>query len=517
MILNFNADILTASISKREITGLIVPFDKIGNTSMGQVIFQQGSLNIDGDIKFLSEHRADKPLGRMIAHNPTPIGIVATFKLANTTAATDHLIEASEGLRSGLSIGANIDTYENKDGVVHVTKATLVEVSHVSNPAFTDALITDVAASEQDAVEQEVAASADDQTTNESEETSMEKNPEVTTEVSEAAPEVAAVEASKAVHPAIFTKPRSPITPAASYLEHKIKATMGNHDSAMYVMAADDTTSTNTGLTLAPHLNEFIITSIAGRPTIEALSSGVLPPSGLSFTLPRLTAVPTVSDTNESGAPSETGMTSDYLTVNVNKFAGRNEVSLELAERSSPLFFTELVSEMSKAYALATDKAAVAELTASGTAGATVAATAAGLQSFVAVETAAAYKNSGSFARNLIASPDQWAAIMGYVDGSSRPLYIAAQPQNASGNVSPSSVRGNVLGLDLYVDHGIVTSGIIDESAFIVAPDAATVYESPTRSVQVTRTTDGMIEIMLYGYLAIAVKKAAGIRRFNLA
>ena len=132
MILNFNADILTASISKREITGLIVPFDKIGNTSMGQVIFQQGSLNIDGDIKFLSEHRADKPLGRMIAHNPTPIGIVATFKLANTTAATDHLIEASEGLRSGLSIGANIDTYENKDGVVHVTKATLVEVSHVS-------------------------------------------------------------------------------------------------------------------------------------------------------------------------------------------------------------------------------------------------------------------------------------------------------------------------------------------------------------------------------------------------
>jgi HK97 family phage major capsid protein len=223
-----------------------------------------------------------------------------------------------------------------------------------------------------------------------------------------------------------------------------------------------------------------------------------------------------VADTDEAAAPSETGMTSDYLTVNVNKFAGRNEISLELIERSGPLFFNELVREMANAYALSTDKATVAALTSGGTQATGVAATAAGLQSFVAVESAACYKNSGSFARNLIASPDQWAAIMGYVDGSSRPLYIAANPVNNSGSVAGQSVRGNVLGLDLYVDHGITTSGIIDESAFIVAPEAATVYESPTRQVQVTRTTDGMVEIMLYGYLAIAVKKATGIRRFNL-
>jgi hypothetical protein len=105
---------------------------------------------------------------------------------------------------------------------------------------------------------------------------------------------------------------------------------------------------------------------------------------------------------------------------------------------------------------------------------------------------------------------------MGYTDDNKRPLYIAANPANASGNVSQQSIRGNVLGLDLYVDHGIVTSGVIDESAFIVAPEAATVYESPTRQIQVTRTTDGKVELMLYGYLAIAVKKATGIRRFNL-
>jgi len=516
MILNFNSNVLTANISKREITGLIVPFEKIGSTSMGDVVFAQGSLNIDGDIKLLAEHDSTKPLGRMISHNATPIGIVATFKLANTTAANDALVNAQEGLVSGLSVGANIDTYKNKDGVVYVSKASLVEVSHVSNPAFVDAQISDVAASAE-TPDEEVAASADDQTTTESEVTSMANPEEVTPEVQDAAPQVdAAVEASKSVHPAIFTKPRSPITSAASYLEHKVRASLGNQESNLFVMAADDTSSTNTGLTLAPHMNEFVSTSIAGRPTIDALSSGVLPPTGLSFTIPKITAVPTVADTNETSAPSETGMTSDYLTVNVEKFAGRNEISLELIERSGPLFFNELVREMANAYALATDKAAVAVLTASGTQATSVAATAAGLQSFVAVESAACYKNSGSFARNLIASPDQWAAIMGYTDDNKRPLYIAAQPANASGNVSQQSIRGNVLGLDLYVDHGIVTSGVIDESAFIVAPEAVTVYESPTRSVQVTRTTDGMVELMLYGYLAIAPKKATGIRRFNL-
>jgi HK97 family phage prohead protease len=118
MILNFNSNVLTANISKREITGLIVPFEKIGSTSMGDVVFAQGSLSIDGDIKLLSEHDSTKPLGRMISNNATPIGIVATFKLANTTAANDALVNAQEGLVSGLSVGANIETYKNKNGVV---------------------------------------------------------------------------------------------------------------------------------------------------------------------------------------------------------------------------------------------------------------------------------------------------------------------------------------------------------------------------------------------------------------
>jgi HK97 family phage major capsid protein len=311
----------------------------------------------------------------------------------------------------------------------------------------------------------------------------------------------------------IRTAPRSPIVDGASYLEHSIKAAMGNDESKQYVRAADESTSTNTGLTLAPHLNEFITTSIGGRPTIEAISTAAIPASGMSFTIPKLTQAPTVGDVNEGSSPFGTAMTSDYLTVNVNKYAGASRVSWELIDRSSPAFLDELLREMQLAYAKATDQAVIAALLAGGTDATAVAGSADGLQSFVAVETAAAYAGSGNFARNLIANTTNWSAIMGYQDGADRPLYTAAQPMNAAGAVSPTSIVGSVLGLNLFVDPHFGTGA--DEGMILVAPEAATWYESAQRQVQVNVISSGELEVSVYGYGAIAVKKPLGVRVYQ--
>jgi hypothetical protein len=155
-------------------------------------------------------------------------------------------------------------------------------------------------------------------------------------------------------------------------------------------------------------------------------------------------------------------------------------------------------------------------LTASGTQAATTAATAAGLQSFVATESAATLKGTGQYAQNLIASTDQWAALMGYADSTGRPLYNAAAPANSPGNAGPGSIMGNVLGLNLYVDPNITVSGIIDESAFIVDPNSVSVYESGQTRLQVNLLETGQLRVNLYGYMAIAVKKPLGVRRYNL-
>jgi HK97 family phage major capsid protein len=306
---------------------------------------------------------------------------------------------------------------------------------------------------------------------------------------------------------------------SAQYLSTQIKAARGDDEARQTILAADDSTATNTGLTLPTHLTDFITTTFTGRPAFEAVTrAGAVPQ--LSFTIPKLGTAPTTAATAEGAAPSETGMTSTYDTITASKYSSINRVSFELLDFSNPAFENLLVQEMRKGYEKATDAALIAAFTASGVQATGVAATAAGLQSFIAVESAAAYKNTGgNFANRLVASTDQWAAINGYVDGSARPLYSAqGQTQNASGAVVPTSVVGNVLGTSLIVDHNITTSGIIDESAFLVAPESVYVWESPTTQLRVNVLTSGEVEINMYGYMAIYVSKAgAGVRRFNLS
>jgi hypothetical protein len=178
------------------------------------------------------------------------------------------------------------------------------------------------------------------------------------------------------------------------------------------------------------------------------------------------------------------------------------------------------MTELRKAYEKATDAALLAAFIADGTTAATTAATSAGLQSFVSVEGAAAYKGTGGdFANKLVANTDQWAAITGYADTTGRALFSAqGATYNAAGTTAvATSVRGNVLGTDLIVDHNISASGVIDNSAFLVAPSSVYCWESPQTQLRVNVLTSGEIEINLYGYLAIYLAKSGkGVRKFNL-
>ena len=513
---------IECSEERREISGKIVPMGtgEVGNTNLGGVVFEAGSIEIDDPtkIKLLSQHDMKKPVGRMVTATVRPDGIYATFKLSRSTGGNDALVMASEGLVSGLSIGAEIiSSAPSRNGHTVVTAAKLKEVSLVTEPAFKSAQVLEIAA-------EEVELPAEPQTQPESEAV-VENTPDTV-----AAPEVeaTAVEAARpTVSAPAYAKDRVAPISSAQYLEASMKAALGDDEARRTVRAADDSTSTNTGLTLPSHLNTFITDTFTGRPAFEAATRGSLAGiDGMSFTVPRLytnaaspDTAPTVADTNEGAAPSETGMTSAYDTVNINKFSGLQRVSFELIDRSSPAFMELMMAELRKAYEKATDAALLAEFISAGTTAATTAATAAGLQSFISVEGAAAYKGTGGdFANKLVASTDQWAAIAGYADSTGRALYSAqGATQNASGNAVATSVVGGVLGTDLIVDHNISTSGVVDNSAFLVAPASVYTWESPTTQLRVNVLTSGEIEINLYGYLAIYLAKSGkGVRKFNL-
>ena len=507
------ASSIECSEERREISGKIVPMGtgEVGSTNMGGVVFAANSIDVTdiSKIKLLSQHDMKKPVGRMTAAEVRPDGIYATFKLSRSTGGNDALIQAQEGLVSGLSVGAEIiSSSPSRDGHIVVTAAKLKEVSLVTEPAFKSAQVLEIAA------EEVIPA----------EETQPESEPvveETTTSVEAPAVEAAAVEAARPTVVAnLQVKERTAPISSSQYLEASIKAAMGDDNARRTVLAADDSTSTNTGLTLPQHLNQFVTTTFTGRPAFEAVTRNALPDSGMSFTIPKLGTAPTSADVDEAATITPTGMTSTYDTVTVNKFAGRNIVTWELIDRSSPAFMELLMTELRKSYEKATDAALIAAFTASGTAATGVAATAAGLQSYISVESAAAYKNTGgNYANKLVASTDQWAAIAGYADTTGRALYSAqGQTMNASGSVVPTSVVGSVLGTSLIVDHNISVSGIVDESAFLVAPESVYVWESPTTQLRLNVLATGEIDIALYGYLAIGVLKGgAGVRRFNLA
>jgi len=512
---------LECSEERREISGKIVPMGtgEVGNTNLGSYSFAANSIEIEdvSKIKLFSQHDMKKPVGRMInAETRDGIGIFATFKLSRSQAGSDALIMASEGLVSGLSIGAEIVASKpSRDGHTVVTSAKLKEVSLVTEPAFKSAQILEIAAEE---AEGNSLAPVEPNPTTESE-TAVED----TTSAVEATPavEAAPVEAARPTVTAMYyTSPRIEIT-KRNYLENTLKANLfGDDDSRQWLRAADNDQTTGAGFIPTPQSTQLLnFLSNADRPVIDSITRGTMPEFGKTFELPKITTVPLVDQIDENDPVTESQLEASYITVTKKSFKGRAITTLELLTNSTPAFLDELLVQMEFAYAKDTETYVTGEVANAGTLNATPRDNDAdGLLGYISSAAAAVYSASLGFARNLVVTPDQWANIMSYNDGG-RPIYIAANPQNAGGALSPTSVRGNVAGLDLRVSRYITSSspvGTGDYSMLVVNPDAYTWYEGARQQLRTNINSDGTVDILLFGQGALATKLGAGANWFNL-
>ena len=522
MILTFSSVIEASNSDTRVIAGKIAPYAEVGNTSAGKVVFKEGSISVPNvdKVKLLMSHDNTKPIGRMTSMESNSAGLFASFKISSSTRGTDAILLAQEKLMDGLSVGVEVTASKpHKDGYLLVTAAVLREVSLVESAAFQSAAVSKIAASESE---------PDDEinpTTNESE-AAVTTAPETTTveEVEEAAAPIEA--ARKIIRPSVLDSQtvRTPIVSMASYTEHKIKAALGNDDSKLYVTAADDSFSTNPAFNPTQYLSEFATNTRFGTPAIDACSQGTLPASGLTISVPSLVTsaggqsgtAPVVTVEAEGGAVENTGMVTQYLTGTVNKYSGMNTISIELLERSDPNFYAELTQQLQNAYLKTIDTTVLAALITAGQQAATQAATSAGVIAYAADAAQKVYTATGYFASNYIANPSQWQLLLGATDSTGRPIYSASQPMNAGGLTQPGSIRGNVLGLDLYVDKNFAVSTNIDDSAVILAPEAFTVYRSPQAYMSVNVVSNLQVQVAMYGYMATIAKMPNGIVRFNL-
>lgn len=148
---------LTLDTKARTISGLVLPYGVLAQrTSAGAVRFAAGSVRHHPElkrIKLLVDHDTTKAVGYAVELEQDDEGVRATFHLPKGDAGDEALAKAANGIRDGLSIGADLTMHhKSADGVItEVTEATLNEVSLVSLPAFTDSRVFTVRASQQPA------------------------------------------------------------------------------------------------------------------------------------------------------------------------------------------------------------------------------------------------------------------------------------------------------------------------------------------------------------------------------
>jgi phage head maturation protease len=503
--------ITAADSEARTITGQIVAFDTPANASTGKVMFKSGSLN-PSNVKLNLEHDASRPIGKTLSMEFAPDGksINATFKISKTTAGSDAIQEAIDGLRDGFSVEANAKDFTHaKDGTMIVSSAEIVGVALTHNPAFDSARVSNVAATT--SPEDSESSTDDAEATPQPTEGDVVENT-VTEPTAETVEASAPIQAASIAKPVNFIATRNPVVSPETYLMHSVNAARGSEESRSFIAAATATTD-NPGLIPTRQLRE-VVNGLADnvRASIDSISNGTLPSAGLVFQIPRVTQLPAVAQIDELDAITPTLMETDFINVDVKSFKGSQVMSVELADRSDPLFFSELISNLTSQYARATNAYNSNQIRL-GSTGSTVdypdPISAEDLLKFVSDGAVSVYANTFKFADAIVVSPAQWGNIMSMsVDG--RPIFNAIAPQNAAGNAQPRSLRGSVNGLDLWVDTALTQYGVASGSMYVINRDAYTWYESPRLELRTNVISDGSIGILLYGYGATATKIAAG-------
>jgi HK97 family phage prohead protease len=510
--LYIEASSIECSEERREISGKIVPMGtgEIGHTNLGDYTFAANSIEIADPtkVRLLSQHNLQKPIGKMISAETRTDGIYAVFRLSRSSAGSDALIMAQEGLVTGLSIGAEIIASQpSKDGYTVVSKARLKEVSLVTVPAFSSAEVLEIAA------EEVIPAEETPQTESETvvEDTTVEATPV----------EAAAVEAARPTVTAMaYTTPRLNLNiTAGEYAKAQLNASRGDADARELVAALQvATVAENTGMVPPTYLRDVIGIIDSSRPFIDSIERAALPASGMKIFTPKLGVQAAVDLTAEGAEFASADTTVTFQEDTVVKFAGAGKLDLELVDRSDPSFLDLYLRELAASYAQKTDQYA-AKIAADGSADSS-AATAYGA---IAKSIADSFGVMRQTPNNLLVATSggndniDFAGLLGAVDGSNRPLYAAAAPQNAAGLITQGSTNGTVAGLNLVVDPNY-TGGTSNIKVGLVYPSMAMrFHESGTLQIRTNVVANGQLEIGLYGYVCVVNRYPTAFRAVQVA
>jgi hypothetical protein len=420
-------------------------------------------------------------------------GLLFTAKFAKTRASDDAIELVKAGAYDSVSVGAiPLKFTTTKDGTMIVSSASLEEISLVASPAFKDAIITEIAASEP---EEEATETPNNDT---SEEETM----------SQETPAVEASQPDIIQTPLLATARREFKLPSAS--EYIATFVRGGHDWAQMnanirAAAPDVVTSDIPGVIPTPIVAPIYNNFQGRRPLIDATGVRSMPQGGAVFIRPVVTTHSTIGTATQNTTISASAFEVDDVQITKTIQGGYVEISEASMDWSQPEVLGALLDDMARVYADRTDLLACSELD-TGTTNSNNFANASVSDPAYWVEwmyTAAAdilNGSNGNLPSVLAVSPNVWKLLGSLSDTADRPLFPQVGPMNAYGTLSPGGDAGFAFGLRVVVDRNITALGM-----YIMDPTAIENWEQQKGAISIEQPSQLSRQIAFRGYFASKV------------
>lgn len=144
----------------RTIHGIVVPYGEVADVRDGhgpnyRERFQRGAFaktlrDRRGPVKLLSQHDPHNPMGVAVDMREDDAGLYGAFRVSNTAYANDQLELARDGVLDSFSVGFAPIASKKDSGVTVRTEVALREVSLVTFPAYSGALVSGIRSLERD-------------------------------------------------------------------------------------------------------------------------------------------------------------------------------------------------------------------------------------------------------------------------------------------------------------------------------------------------------------------------------
>lgn len=478
---------MVVAAEARTISGIVLPWHKQGNTSAGGLRFTPKAIRIPKDpsrVKLLRDHstQGGVPVGVMTAWENRPEGLHATFSIASTPDGDRALVEAAEHVRDSFSIEAKGLARTGPD----VTTSTLKAVALVPFPAFEDAQIDSVSASEHDEDEDETdenTAPAGDEHTTDTPDTTDSEDIDMPGKLRSAIIPSGIPGAPKKLDPVTATE----------VIETMLAVRHGISVDEAHAALVDITNSAHLDATPPAWLGELWAGVTYQRRIIPQLTQAAL--TSWKAVGYRWVTKPKVAKYAGDKADIPSFPTEiEPVEVSAQRWAGGNDLDRKFLDFNDAAFIAAYWAAMAESYAYETDKEAGAFLVANATAIATPAADLLRAVATAAITIDQAINSPATFA---LINPADLVSV----------LDIAQLDAPAYGNIAPLSDPSS------WITSEFVTAGTV----IVGAKPAVTHYElggSPIRA-QAAHIAKGGEDAALFGYTALLLNKAPGLAKIG--